>query len=103
VNPGLADEQLAAIDELVTLAYELGVPVWLRGGWAMDFFLGRLTRDHADIDWFALAEDGQQLADGLISHGFEDSRIASPAHESRACQALLKASAFGNAWPSSTR
>lgn len=78
MNPRLAEEQLAAIDELVTLAYELGVPVWLRGGWAMDFFLGRLTRDHADIDWFALAEDGQQLADGLISHGFEDVATTPP-------------------------
>lgn len=46
--------------ERLTLAHKLGAPVWLRGGWAIDFFLGRLTRDHADIDWFALAEDGER-------------------------------------------
>ena len=23
---------------------------WLRGGWAVDFMLGRITRPHADID-----------------------------------------------------
>ncbi len=81
MNLGLAGEQLAAIDELVHLAHELGLPVWLRGGWAMDFFLGCLTRDHADIDWFALAGDGQQLADSLIDRGFEDVTTTLPGQQ----------------------
>jgi hypothetical protein len=47
------------------MAAELNVPVWLRGGWAMDFFLGQVTRDHADIDWFARAADaGRPLVAG---------------------------------------
>ena len=81
MDVGLGGEQLAAIDELVTLAHELGVPVWLRGGWAIDFFLGRLTRDHADIDWFALAEDGQRLADSLIGRGFQDVTTTPPGQQ----------------------
>ncbi|OYP20468.1 hypothetical protein CFC35_31640 [Streptomyces sp. FBKL.4005] len=32
-----------------------GVPLRLRGGWAMDFFLGEATREHEGIDWFAWA------------------------------------------------
>ncbi len=44
----------------------------------MDFFLGRLTRDHADIDWLALAEDGQRLADSLIGRGFQDVTTTPP-------------------------
>ncbi|GAP52560.1 aminoglycoside adenylyltransferase, partial [Streptomyces azureus] len=45
--------QLRLIGETVEFAKALGVEVWLRGGWAMDFFIGEPTRDHEDIDWFA--------------------------------------------------
>ncbi len=66
------EEQLAAIAEILALAHDLDVPLWLRGGWAMDFFLGSITRDHADIDWFALADDGPRLGAALIERGFRD-------------------------------
>lgn len=72
---------MASIAELVTLADDLGIPVWLRGGWAMDFFLGCLTRDHADIDWFALTGDGRWLADGLIGQGFQDVTATAPGQQ----------------------
>ncbi|MFJ2781433.1 nucleotidyltransferase domain-containing protein [Kitasatospora sp. NPDC087315] len=49
-DQGRADRQLAQIAETVGLARRLGVRVWLRGGWAMDFFLGELTRDHGGMD-----------------------------------------------------
>ncbi|MFF4898183.1 nucleotidyltransferase domain-containing protein [Streptomyces sp. NPDC001068] len=45
--------QLRLTGETVEIAKALGVEVWLRGGWAVDFFIGEVTRDHADIDWFA--------------------------------------------------
>jgi hypothetical protein len=35
-----AERQLNLIGETVDLAESAGVEVWLRGGWAMDFFLG---------------------------------------------------------------
>ncbi|WP_192498729.1 nucleotidyltransferase domain-containing protein [Ornithinimicrobium pratense] len=54
------------------IAERLSAPVWLRGGWAMDFFLGSVTREHLDIDWFALADDAPRLAAALIAEGFED-------------------------------
>ncbi|MFF7972996.1 nucleotidyltransferase domain-containing protein [Streptomyces sp. NPDC007905] len=41
----------------------------LRGGWAMDVFLGEVTRDHGDIDWFAWARDAAVLADVLTRPG----------------------------------
>ncbi|OKK16060.1 aminoglycoside adenylyltransferase [Streptomyces sp. CB00455] len=64
-----AEQQLRLIAETVQVAGALGVPVWLRGGWAMDFFLGEVTRDHEDIDWFARADDAEALAEGLLLHG----------------------------------
>jgi hypothetical protein len=76
VDKDLADEQLAAIAQLVAIAERLSVPVWLRGGWAVDFFLGRVTRAHADIDWFALAGDGFRLAAELMALEFEHTTTA---------------------------
>jgi Aminoglycoside-2''-adenylyltransferase len=46
------------------------VELWLRGGWAMDFFLGRGTRDHHDIDWFAWATDAPVITAQLLERGF---------------------------------
>lgn len=48
-----AEHQVQLIAEIVALSGPLRAPVWLRGGWAVDFFLGQVTRDHVDIDWFA--------------------------------------------------
>jgi hypothetical protein len=48
-----AARQLRLIADTVAMAERLGVQVWLRGGWATDFFLGQVTRDHVDIDWEA--------------------------------------------------
>ncbi|MGW4891505.1 nucleotidyltransferase domain-containing protein [Kitasatospora sp. NPDC004240] len=64
-----AARQLDLIAGTVDLAHRLGVPVWLRGGWAMDFLLGTLTRDHEDIDWFTPAATAPVLAEGLLALG----------------------------------
>lgn len=58
-----AADQLSAIAEVTAL----GIDVWLRGGWAMDFFLGRVTRPHRDVDWFAWSSDAVRLAAALTS------------------------------------
>ncbi|MEU9318262.1 aminoglycoside adenylyltransferase [Streptomyces sp. NPDC048295] len=68
---GRADQQLHVIAEAVEVAGALGIPVWLRGGWAMDFFLGEITRDHEDIDWFVWADDAGALAGGLLQRCYE--------------------------------
>jgi hypothetical protein len=66
-----AERQLNLIGEIVNLAAVAGVEVWLRGGWAMDFFLGEVTRGHVDIDWFAWARDAGRLRDGLLAGGWQ--------------------------------
>ncbi|MFK0257902.1 nucleotidyltransferase domain-containing protein [Streptomyces sp. NPDC090445] len=63
--------QLRLIGETVDLAKALGVEVRLRGGWAMDFFIGEVTRDHEDIDWFAWTGDAAALADALMRSGWQ--------------------------------
>lgn len=39
----------------------LGVRWWVAGGWAIDLFVGRETRGHADIDVAMLRRDGHAL------------------------------------------
>ncbi len=67
-----ADGQLAAIAETVGIARRLDRPLWLRGGWAMDFALGRVTRPHVDVDWFVWADDLPAFADALVLRGWHD-------------------------------
>ncbi|MFB9837639.1 nucleotidyltransferase domain-containing protein [Actinoallomurus acaciae] len=64
------DRQLRLIAEVLTTSAECGVPLWLRGGWAMDLFLGEVTRDHRDIDWFAWADDAERLSAELTRRGY---------------------------------
>ncbi len=59
------------IEDTVTMAQRLGVPIWLRGGWAMDFFLGWVTRDHANIDWHAWIEDAPAITAALHAGGYQ--------------------------------
>lgn len=62
--------QLALIAEIVALCDAASIPCWLRGGWAVDFFLGRVTREHEDIDLFAWATDAPALTHALEQTGF---------------------------------
>jgi len=62
--------QLALIKEIVSLCDAASISCWLRGGWAMDFFLGRVTREHDDIDLFVWAQDAPALAHALEQAGF---------------------------------
>ena len=58
------------IAELLTSAERVGLDLWLRGGWAMDFFLGEFTRPHGDVDWFAWVQDVDRLTDLLLGLGY---------------------------------
>ncbi|MEU8420344.1 aminoglycoside adenylyltransferase [Micromonospora sp. NPDC048835] len=66
----LAGRQLASIAELVEVARANGIPVWLRGGWAMDFQLGAVSRPHVDVDWYCWRDDADRLADLLLARGW---------------------------------
>ena len=44
----------------------------MRGGWAMDFTLGRWTRHHEDVDFFVLTEFLDSLAASLCLAGWSE-------------------------------
>ena len=62
-----SDLQLRAIDDIVRA---VGVGLWLRGGWAMDFFLGEVTRPHRDIDFFCRDTDADRILRRLAAIGY---------------------------------
>ncbi|HEX4226527.1 MAG TPA: hypothetical protein VHZ97_29455 [Pseudonocardiaceae bacterium] len=68
--------QLRLIGEITSLAERIGVEVWLRGGWAVDFTLGEVTRDHRDIDWFMWTQSLPKLRAALDEHGFQPDPVA---------------------------
>ncbi len=77
-SPASPDEEpedaLGHIDPLTPLdVYEalqgLRAPWWIAGGWAIDAFVGRETREHGDVDVGALRRD--QLAMQWALEGWE--------------------------------
>jgi catechol 2,3-dioxygenase-like lactoylglutathione lyase family enzyme len=71
VDTERAVRQLELIEDTVAMAQRLGVQVWLRGGWAVDFFLGWVSRDHVDIDWDGWIEDAPAITAALQADGYQ--------------------------------
>ncbi|MGB7980216.1 MAG: hypothetical protein WCF36_05435 [Candidatus Nanopelagicales bacterium] len=68
----LAREQLAAVAEVLAVSHRAGTEVWLRGGWAMDFYLGEISREHVDVDFFAWRRDLPELVERLVASGWSE-------------------------------
>ena len=62
----------ADVLEFLDLAHELGVTVWLDGGWAVDACLGRQTRTHGDIDVVIQAGELDAVVSALRARGYGD-------------------------------
>lgn len=68
-----APDQLAAVAELVHFLERHRIDYWLFGGWAVDFHLGRITREHGDIDLAIWGSDLQRTGEMLGDRGWEHS------------------------------
>jgi hypothetical protein len=63
--------QLNILREINEICSSLGANIWLRGGWAIDFLLGKVTRAHSDIDLVTLIQHRTELEQSLVSAGFQ--------------------------------
>lgn len=59
------------LDTLRELAARVETPLWLFGGVAVDFLVGRWTRPHGDIDLNAFEEDRARLTRELTAIGYQ--------------------------------
>jgi hypothetical protein len=69
-----ARAQLTVLRELNTVLSALHIRFWLRGGWAVDFLLGRVTRPHADLDLVMWARHRDRARRGLLDADFQVER-----------------------------
>ncbi|WP_172256421.1 nucleotidyltransferase domain-containing protein [Saccharibacillus deserti] len=65
------EKQLDILREIGDLFEEIGEPFWLRGGWAIDFRIGRVLREHDDLDLVARLSAEQTIVGRLEAAGFE--------------------------------
>lgn len=71
-----SEEQLAAIEGLGSVLDRAGIEYWLFGGWAVDFWVGGITREHDDIDVAAWRGDYDAIGAALQSAGWRHTPVA---------------------------
>ncbi len=62
--------QLSALAEVSNSLQKAGIAYWLFGGWAVDFYVGSLTRLHDDIDLAVWFSDVLRIANLLLINGW---------------------------------
>ncbi len=77
-SDGKVAEQLAAIESLGRALGDAGIEHWLFGGWAVDFWAGRVTRDHSDIDAVAWRRDYERIDAALQTAAWRPHRRERP-------------------------
>ncbi|GIP22191.1 nucleotidyltransferase domain-containing protein [Paenibacillus sp. J22TS3] len=65
------ESQLKVLNEISTICTTIDCKFWLRGGWAIDFLLGKVTRLHDDIDLVTWIQNREQLECALAEAGYE--------------------------------
>jgi len=71
----LAGEQLDAIASVARLFRERGVDHWLFGGWAVDFWVGCMTREHGDVDLAVRLRDRPLIDEVLLADGWQPAPV----------------------------
>jgi hypothetical protein len=65
-----ASLQLSALAEVNASLQQAGIDYWLFGGWAVDFYVGSVTRLHDDVDLAVWFVDVSQIAKLLLANGW---------------------------------
>ena len=68
VDDGLAEQQLSALASAGALLDQSELDHWLFGGWAVDFYVGAITREHEDIDLAVWLRDAPAIGSVLEAH-----------------------------------
>ncbi len=71
--------QFKLIAELAGLLANAHIRFWLRGGWALDFRIGEITRSHADIDVVTWSRHRTRLRHLLEGRGYHVDRVVESA------------------------
>lgn len=73
IGSGLVPKMTATdVISLYTHLENVGIQVWLDGGWSVDAALARQTRDHGDVDIIIQQKDLPKLHSLLEPQGYKD-------------------------------
>jgi hypothetical protein len=61
--------QLRVIREVVAVTGAAGIPVWLFGGWGLDARIGRITREHGDVEFWVERVHAERSKAVLVEAG----------------------------------
>jgi lincosamide nucleotidyltransferase A/C/D/E len=50
----------------------LGIVIWIDGGWAVDFLLGKITRNHSDLDVAVEYKNLEKFKEYLQTQGYRE-------------------------------
>lgn len=64
-----ADAQLRVIKAVVNALGAVGISAWLFGGWGLDARIGRITREHGDIEFWLERVDAERSKAVLVGAG----------------------------------
>lgn len=67
----LVEKQLKILSEINTICLNLKFHLWLRGGWAIDFLLSKVTREHSDIDLVTFIQYREDIEQAMVNAGFK--------------------------------
>jgi hypothetical protein len=65
-----AEAQLAGLADVVSELEAESIDYWLLGGWAVDFHVGLITREHTDVDLAVLVDDLLRIRELLEDAGW---------------------------------
>ncbi|MCH7697858.1 MAG: hypothetical protein IH865_02815 [Chloroflexi bacterium] len=71
--------QFELISEITDLFRRARIRFWLRGGWALDFLIGRVTRTHSDIDLVTWRRHAGRIQRMLLTSGYEVAAVTDQA------------------------
>ncbi len=71
--------QLKLISEIADLFRRAKIRFWLRGGWALDFLIGEVTRTHSDIDLVTWRRHAGRIRRMLQASGYDIATVTNQA------------------------
>jgi len=91
----MTERQLRVIRKVIAVTEAAGISVWLFGGWGLDARIGRITRQHGDVEFWAERINAEQSKVALIAAGATALATQPPAE---ACEFMWDGVPFSTAY-----
>ncbi len=89
------EQQLRVIRKVIAVMHAAGISAWLFGGWGLDARIGRITREHGDVEFWVERVDAERSRAALVGAG-ATALATQPPEE--ACEFMLGDVLFSTAY-----